>query len=150
MYMHPEVNRWLLYEYMDAASFAPVMDDLLARKALFIYEAEGRAVGMFKLVPQRFRNSHIMYLGGVAVDPEQRGKGIGRAMLERAIAICRERGFARIELTVSVENQAAIRLYEHLGFRFEGLLRRYTYLAAEGRYMDEQVMAFLLTESEQA
>lgn len=144
MYMHPEVNRWLLYEYMDAASFTPVMDDLLARQALFIYEAEGRAVGMFKLMPQKFRNSHIMYLGGVAVDPAFRGKGIARAMLKEAIALTRQRGFTRIELTVSVENTPAIHLYEQLGFQTEGVLKNYAYLASEGRYMDELVMAMIM------
>jgi putative acetyltransferase len=147
MYMHPEVNRWLLYEHMDAASFTPVVEDLLARQALFIYEAEGKPAAMFKLMPQKFRNSHIMYLGGVAVDPEYRGKGIGRKMLERAIGICWARGFTRIELTVSVENQTAIKLYENLGFNCEGILKNYAYLASEGRYMDEQVMALLFTEA---
>jgi putative acetyltransferase len=50
----------------------------------------------------------------------------------------------RIELTVSVENPKAIGLYESLGFVREGILKNYCYLAQEGRYMDEQVMALLL------
>ena len=74
LYMHPEINPWLLYEMMSADAFRPIMEDLLQKKALYIYEQEGKAVGMFKLVPMKFRNSHIMYLGGVAIHPDHAGK----------------------------------------------------------------------------
>jgi putative acetyltransferase len=85
-----------------------------------------------------------MYLGGVAVDPDWAGKGIAADMLRRAIALTREKGYARIELTVATINHRAIRLYEQLGFETEGVLKDYTYLASEERYIDEQVMALLL------
>jgi hypothetical protein len=58
LYMHPEINPWLLYEMMPAEAFRPIMDELLHKKALYIYEQEDKAVGMFKLVPMKFRNSH--------------------------------------------------------------------------------------------
>ena len=144
LYMHPEINRWLLYESMPPEAFRPVVRELLQRGALYIFEKHDARVGMCKLVPQKYRNSHIMYLGGVAVDPAHQGRGTGAAMLSSAIDICRERTCTRIELTVSVENSRAIRLYESMGFVREGILKNYCYLAGEGRYMDEQVMALLL------
>lgn len=143
LYMHPKINRWLLYEEMSLDVFMPVISELLSRQAIYVFEQDGRPVGMCKLVPQRFRNSHIMYLGGVAIDPAQRGRGMGFSMLRDAIQVCRERGATRIELTVAVENQNAIRLYERIGFSMEGILRNYTYLEKEGKYLDEQVMALI-------
>lgn len=143
LYMHPEINRWLLYEEMSPDAFRPVISDLLSRQAIYVFEEDGRPVGMCKLVPQKFRNSHIMYLGGVAIDPADRGRGIGFSMLRDAIQRCREKGATRIELTVAVENETAIRLYERMGFKMEGILKNYTYLKKEGKYLDEQVMAIL-------
>jgi putative acetyltransferase len=144
LYMHPDINRWLLYEEMPLETFRPIAIDLIARHALLVYEPEGHPVGMCKLVPQKYRNSHIMYLGGVAIFPEARGRGLGIDMLREAIRLCRDKGFTRIELTVAVENTRAIRLYEKLGFVREGILKNYTYLKKEGKYLDEQVMALIL------
>jgi RimJ/RimL family protein N-acetyltransferase len=143
LYMHPAVNPWLLYEQMDPADFEPIFNELINKKALFIFEQGQTAVGMFKLVPQKYRNSHIVYLGGVAIDPAYTGKGFGEIMLRRILAIVEEKGFTRVELTVAVENRRAIQLYDKVGFINEGVLKNYTFLAAQNRYIDEQVMAKL-------
>lgn len=145
LYMHPEVNPWLLYEMMPAESFRPIMEELLQKKAIYIYEQEDMAVGMFKLVPMKFRNSHIMYLGGVAIHPQHAGKGYAKEMILDAIDLVKSMGFTRIELTVATSNQRAIDLYSRCSFVTEGILKNYTYLASEGRYIDEQVMALLIT-----
>lgn len=144
LYMHPEINPWLLYEKMPEELFRPVMEELLQKKALYIYEQEGNPVGMFKLVPMKFRNSHIMYLGGVAIHPEHKGKGYAREMILDAIDLIKSLDFTRIELTVATSNQKAINLYEKCGFKTEGILKNYTFLKSENRYIDEQVMALLL------
>jgi putative acetyltransferase len=48
-----------------------------------------------------------------------------------------------MELTVATSNDRAISVYERVGFRFEGVLRDYSYLASEDRYIDEQVMGLI-------
>jgi putative acetyltransferase len=56
-------------------------------------------------------------LGKMYLVPEARGRGLGRLMLERAIAHARRLGFRTIILeTVSVMEEA-IRLYTRRGFR---------------------------------
>ena len=50
------------------------------------------------------------------VHEEARGSGLGRALLDAAIARARERGCARIELDVNERNEAARKLYESAGF----------------------------------
>ena len=147
VYMHPEINPWLLYEMMPDELFRPIMEELLNKKALYIYEQEGKAVGMFKLVPMKFRNSHIMYLGGVAIHPEHKGKGYAKEMILDAIDLIKSLDFTRIELTVATSNDKAIKLYERCGFKTEGILKNYTFLKSENRYIDEQVMALLLPAS---
>lgn len=144
LYMHPENNPYLLYEQMEKNVFAPIFKELLSKEFLFIYEKENKPVGMCKLQPMQYRNSHIVYLGSVAILADQTGKGEGMKMMEDIKAHVREKGFLRIELTVATINEKAIRLYEKAGFVKEGVLKNYTILKNENKFLDEAVMAYLL------
>ena len=56
------------------------------------------------------------FVKDLAVHPEARGKGIGEALMWHAFASFRDRGADRVDLkTNTVENPAAVRLYERLG-----------------------------------
>ena len=55
----------------------------------------------------------------IAVKPEQRSKGLGRALLEALVRTARADGFTRLSLSVSPRNRAR-RLYESAGFRKVG------------------------------
>lgn len=143
LHMHPQVNRFLFYEIMSEAEFKPIFNDLLAQGILYIYEEEGKMIGMFKLVPQQHRASHIIYLGGVAVHPDFGGKGCGQRMVQEIISLGREKGFLRMQLGVSIINTKAIHLYEKAGFEKEGLIKKFIYLKAEDRFLDDIVMAYL-------
>jgi putative acetyltransferase len=142
-YMHPDINPWLLYEQMGKEEFRPIFNELASRAQLFVFQYDGMDAGMFKLVPMKHRNSHIIYLGGVALDPAFRGKSLGGRMLEEVVAKVRDMGYKRIELTVATFNEAAIALYTKMGFVNEGCLRDYTYLKSEDRYIDEYVMGLI-------
>jgi putative acetyltransferase len=144
LYMHPQTNPWLLYEKMDEASFQPIYYELINRELLFVFEKDDVMLGMCKLMPMKHRNSHIIYLGGVAIDPDHTGRGLGREMLQEAIGLAKQRGYTRMELTVATFNDKAIALYESLGFVNEGQLKNYTYLASEKRYIDEFVFGLLI------
>jgi ribosomal protein S18 acetylase RimI-like enzyme len=50
------------------------------------------------------------------VAPDRRGEGHGRALLEAAIELARERGAENIELNTSEDDTAALALYESAGF----------------------------------
>jgi GNAT superfamily N-acetyltransferase len=58
-----------------------------------------------------------IYLEDLFVVPEQRGRGVGRAMLERLAQVAIDRGCGRLEWAVLDWNQDAIRFYERLGAR---------------------------------
>lgn len=144
LYMHPQINTWLLYEQMDQQSFQPIFDELMSRKVLYVYVSNGADAGMCKLVPQQYRNAHILYLGGVGIHSSFAGKGQGLIMLQDIIAHAAKNGMKRIELSVAAVNERAIHLYEKAGFVKEGLLKNYTYLKNEDKYLDEVMMAYLM------
>ena len=52
----------------------------------------------------------------VAVEPEARGRGIGRSLMEAAEAAARERGLPYLTFMVTEENHAARELYAQLGY----------------------------------
>jgi len=61
------------------------------------------------------------YLAELYVAPQERGRGLGRALLERVVRAARERGAASIDLGTTEDDVAARSLYESVGFtRFEG------------------------------
>ncbi len=55
----------------------------------------------------------------VAVLPEARGRGVGRALMSRALEEARRAGRRRVALYVVEGNEPAVRLYTSLGFRKE-------------------------------
>ena len=52
----------------------------------------------------------------VVTDKAHRGKGVGRALMAKAIAVTRSRKTPRLWLEVRTRNKAAIDLYKKLGF----------------------------------
>lgn len=56
----------------------------------------------------------------VAVAAEAQGKGVGRAMMEHAMARCREAGCYKLVLSSSLARQGAHRFYDALGFKRHG------------------------------
>ncbi|HEX8294407.1 MAG TPA: GNAT family N-acetyltransferase, partial [Pyrinomonadaceae bacterium] len=56
-------------------------------------------------------------LHDVIVDPGHRGLGVGRLLLEAALAFLRSRGVPRVVLSTAEQNEAAQRLFAGMGFR---------------------------------
>ena len=65
---------------------------------------------------------HVM---NIAVAPAHRRKGIARALMDRLFEITARDARRGYTLEVRVSNDAAIRLYEALGFRARGIRRGY-------------------------
>ncbi len=56
----------------------------------------------------------------LAVDPEFRGVGVARALMQQAEDIARSQGIRAIRIDTNIENQATKRLFPGLGYRFAG------------------------------
>ncbi len=85
----------------------------------------------------------------IGVAPEWRGRGVGAALLEAAMARCRELGARRMFLEVDVDNRAAQKLYERFGFTRVGLRPDY-YRHGDGRRSDAWTMRCQLMGEGQA
>ncbi len=86
---------------------------------------------------------HILNVG---IDPGFQGRGLGRLMMERLMAIAR-RSKARIAfLEVRVSNERAVDLYDKMGFSEIGRRNNY-YPAADGGRESALVLAKLLHAS---
>jgi ribosomal protein S18 acetylase RimI-like enzyme len=60
---------------------------------------------------------------GMGVISGWRGRGLGRALLDRALEAAPAAGFRRVELEVYASNTTALRLYRSRGFEVEGVKR---------------------------
>ena len=60
----------------------------------------------------------------IAVDPEHRGDGFGRALLDAMLAVA-DGEHAKVFLEVRTDNDPAIALYERNGFTVAGVRRNY-------------------------
>ncbi|GAB6947487.1 GNAT family N-acetyltransferase [Vulcanisaeta sp. JCM 16161] len=87
---------------------------------ILVAEDMGKIVGVLK-ADIRERLFYSPSIEGAIVDfyvmPEYRRKGLGRMMLERAIAILRERGAQLITAEFPTQNQIAVNFYNKMGFR---------------------------------
>lgn len=90
----------------------------------FVDRVTNIAVGMISFTRIDWKNNYG-HLGLVAVDPNARGQGIGKQMVEAVLTEGFNRHqFHRIELIVIETNEGAHRFYvDKLGFRDEGLIR---------------------------
>jgi len=88
-------------------------------------------------------NRHVLQIQGLSVDPSCQGQGLGRQLVEAAVAEAARRGARRLTLRVLGGNVPARALYEACGFVVEGVLREEFRLG--GRYVDDVLMAPALT-----
>ncbi len=90
---------------------------LAAGGRILIAESEGSGgaavLGTCALVVE---HGGVLELAKMAVAPEARGRGVGRALGESAIALARTLGAPRIELLSNTSLAPAIQLYRALGF----------------------------------
>jgi len=85
--------------------------------ALMVGEEAGEVVGYAVL----WFGTAEAELGDLAVLPEARGRGLGRWMLDAALAEAARRGARAVFLEVRESNVAARRLYERAGFETTGV-----------------------------
>lgn len=59
----------------------------------------------------------------VVIDPHARGQGVGRALTQAVFALALESGLEKLVAQMTVDQTAAIAVFEGLGFKAEALLR---------------------------
>jgi GNAT superfamily N-acetyltransferase len=85
-----------------------------------VAERDGRVVGFSYLGPDDAGDPATGLLNAIHLEPAERGKGTGRALMVDALDAMRARGWSRAALWVLRENAAARRFYERGGWTATG------------------------------
>lgn len=107
---------------------------------------ESQLTGICNLSFQpRKKMHHRAEIFSMYVEPDFRGKGIGKALIEKAIKEASEKKTVRqIYLTVVSSNEAAKSLYQSLGFQTYGVDRQA--MRYKGEFYDHELMVLFLKE----
>jgi len=80
-------------------------------------EKASDVVGLLTLIVYRVPTGVRARIEDVVVDDSMRGKGIGEALVQRALRLAQEAGADGIALTSNPRREAANRLYQRMGFK---------------------------------
>ena len=87
----------------------------------FVFVEGGRVIGYMGLYAVAGEGS----VTNVATHPDHRRKGVGKALVENAVAVGKELGLEYITLEVRQSNLPARELYEKCGFQIVGKRRNF-------------------------
>jgi aminoglycoside 6'-N-acetyltransferase len=135
----PEVVRWwdaphdgFPWDEPESTRLTIVIDGVIAGLIQFSEEHE-----------PKYRHAGI----DLFLDPALHGRGLGTEAVTRVVRLLiEERGHHRITIDPAVENVAAIRAYEKVGFRPVGLMRQAERDVGGGGWHDSLLMELLAGE----
>jgi putative acetyltransferase len=109
-----------------------------------VSEAENKVVGLIILsMHNNPRKKHVGYIT-IMVNSDYHGMGIGSKLMTTITDIADNKlRLKRLELSVFIENERAIKLYKKFGFNIEGVAKMSA--LRNGIYSDEYHMARMLT-----
>lgn len=84
---------------------------------IFFADVDGKLAGRIKML--RWWNQ-FAYVDDLVINPDYRGMGIGRRLLERGIQWAREHDFPGVMLETQADNVPACTLYQRCGFVLSG------------------------------
>jgi RimJ/RimL family protein N-acetyltransferase len=118
-----------------------VRESMAAGNPHIVAVSEGEVVGWCDIRRlERDVHAHRGLLG-MGIIPGFRDRGLGRRLIDTAIAAASRAGIHRVELDVHADNHRAIALYRNVGFQVEGVAR--DALKIDGCYLDSVRMALI-------
>ena len=114
-------NIWDLERNADMA--ARFLAELRSGSRLtWVYERDGAFLGEISLVLEKNDPDYTIpgrrvYVSRLIVKPEERRKGIGKILVDHAVAKAAEMGYSEMSIGVDIDNYPALRLYWEAGFR---------------------------------
>lgn len=115
----PEADRTFFKEDVEAPEVIEAWTHPGPARAVAV--ADGEVVGYVAVVPLHGWSSHVGEVR-VIVDPDRRGRGIGRALARRAVTEAIELDLRRMVVEVVADQEATIAMFRSLGFDPEALL----------------------------
>jgi putative acetyltransferase len=109
------ISRYFVLEPKDIETLSDPENTILRKGGrVFLADFAGETVGCVALIPM---GDGVYELSKMAVSPEMRGRGVGRAVLEYAIGQARALGALKLFLGSNSVLKNAVHLYESVGFR---------------------------------
>ena len=102
-----------IHDLPDVAADVPTA---IENSRVWIAEQDKQVVGCVILVPEQ----DVLHLENIAVRPRHAGMGIGRLLIERSEADCRELGLQEIRLSTHVDMPENVAIYSRLGWQETG------------------------------
>lgn len=96
-------------------------------------DENGHVIGMVsaQLVISTAEGAPSAWIEDVVVAEAHRGRGLGRALLDKALEWARQFGATRAQLIVDLDNTPALEFYERLGWQHTRLAARRIFLVRE-------------------
>lgn len=143
---HVEESDFMLFEPGERQTTGEQLHSrLLAMEddsVVLVAEEKQKLVGyLFAMNEGVQRKQHSVYVA-IGIQESSRGGGKGTRLFQALEKWAAEKSIHRIELTVLEHNQAAIALYEKMGFEIEGIKRDSLWI--NGGYANELYMSKLL------
>jgi len=118
MYTPEDLSNFLAESHGEAKAAKEIADPTMR---VLLAEEEGRLLGFCKLVlacgwPEHARGQAVIELKQLYTDPETTGRGIGSALMDRAMEIAREQAADEVQLSVWSGNEGAQKFYARYGF----------------------------------
>ena len=109
------LERWFVVEPVDREVLSDPETHILADggRVLFAVDGDDHAIGTVAL---KHEGDGVYELTKMAVEPGQRGSGIGRKLMQRALEVFAEAGGRELFLESSRQLAPALKLYESVGF----------------------------------
>lgn len=111
------------FEAYVARTLAEFVIDNQGRGKIFLAERGGDLVGCAAMVERRDRDAVHGQLRWVLADPSVRGCGLGKRLVDLAIAHARDSGWDSVFLETTGGLDASMAIYEKLGFAVESRVR---------------------------
>lgn len=93
------------------------LEKLISAEGSYLFIAKDeKIVGTLTLIIYQIPTGRKAWIEDVVVDSEMRGKGIAEKLIQAAINFAGKEGIQKVDLTSSIERQAAHALYKKMGF----------------------------------
>ena len=134
----PEVARW----WDPAPPGWPLEAEPSLEKLAIVVNGELAGYIQFEEeLDETFRHADVdIFLG-----PQSQGRGLGTEAMRMIVRhLIEDRGHHRVTLSTSVDNARAIRVYEKVGFRRVGVMRKASRSHVSGEWEDDLLMEYVV------
>jgi L-amino acid N-acyltransferase YncA len=115
----PESDRTFLKEPVNDPAVVAEWARPGAARAIAV--EDGAVIGSVAVIPLHGWSSHVGEIR-LVVDPDHRGRGVGRALARRAVLDALELSLAKLVVEVIADQEALVAMFRSLGFEPEALL----------------------------